>query len=212
MAFATIGFAQTPHSSLWLALALTRHDNWWRVIHLHFSKGARMKSYLAATLVLSSAFLVACGEEAPPPAKAPSPAVTNAVDAAKKAADDAKDAAVKASDAAKDATEASKDAAVNAAEASKEAAASATEAAKAANAEAAATLTDAEKQAQTWIDQVMTDIRAKKFDSAEAGLKKLEEIKASLPESLQGKINSLRDALTAGKTADSLKVPDGVMK
>ena len=169
-----------------------------------------MKATLAAAL-LSSLLLVACDQSSsPPPPKAPAPAIDNTLkqanDAAKKAADTAQDAVKKAADTVQEESKKAADAAKDASDAAGEAAK------KAADADVATATADAAKEAQSWMEQVTTDIRAKKFDSAETALKKLEEIKASLPADLQGKINSLRDALTAAKTADSLKVPDAPMK
>ena len=55
------------------------------------------------------------------------------------------------------------------------------------------------KESQSKLDEITQMIKDKKYDAADAALKKLEANKASLPEALQGKLGGLRTSLDAAK-------------
>ena len=70
----------------------------------------------------------------------------------------------------------------------------------AANAAAAAADSPAAKEGQTLIDQVNRYIKERKFEDAEAALKKLEAMKDQLPASLSAQLPTLRKSLDTAKT------------
>lgn len=59
----------------------------------------------------------------------------------------------------------------------------------------------AAKEAQARLDEVAQLIKDNKFDLADAGLKKLEENKASLPEAVQSRLPEFRKTLDAAKNS-----------
>ena len=58
---------------------------------------------------------------------------------------------------------------------------------------------DAAKDSEAKLDEIAQLIKDKKYDVADAALKKLEDNKASLPEPVQGKLGDLRKSLDAAK-------------
>lgn len=165
--------------------------------------------------------LIGCGEEEPaqttPPSMPPSmgmpTSATPATDparAAQPAADAIAAEQARVAEAAAAQTRAAADAAATQAKAAADAAATqAKAAADAAAAEAAAkakSMADSAvvDQAQSLLAQVTEYISAHKYDLAEQALTKLDGMKASLPESLQQKVEAARTLLKAKKAADSL--------
>jgi hypothetical protein len=65
----------------------------------------------------------------------------------------------------------------------------------------------ADATSQSLLAEVEQDIKDKKWDDAEAALKKLETMKDKLPPDWLDKLKELRTAITAGKAANGLKIP-----
>jgi small-conductance mechanosensitive channel len=154
------------------------------------------KSQLVWSLALGAALLVGCEKEetkTPTPPAAPAqpqatgtgvvPGQEEMKKAAGNAADTAEKAAGEASKTAGDTAKAADDAAKGAADAAK----------------ATATDSDMAKEAQTLLDQVKTYIGEKKFDDADAALKKLEGMADKLPATISGQLPALRKSLDAAK-------------
>jgi hypothetical protein len=157
------------------------------------------KSQLLWSLALGSALLVGCEKEetktptppATPPAQpqASGTGVVPGTDEMKKGADaatnTAKTAADNASKTAGDTAKAADDAAKGAADAAKATAADSAMA----------------KEAETLLEQVKTYIKEKKFDDADAALKKVEGMKDQLPANISSQLPTIRQSLDAAKGA-----------
>jgi hypothetical protein len=176
-----------------------------------------LKSSFVCAFALGAVLLVGCNKDETTPTPPPAPTnppkqpqasgtgVAPAGEEMKKAANDtANKAADSAAKAGSDASKGLNDVARNTADAAKgtaEAAKSSATDAKASTDAAAAKATDsaAGTEAMSLWNQVSQYIKEKKFDDADAALKKLEGMQASLPDTIKTQLPTARKAIDAGK-------------